>query len=202
MEKLDKVIAGLSYCCEPNNICEDGCPYLGQREGDKRCLDFLMEDALEWLKEQNRLIRELSDNIPCCDNCDGKTVLGERTDKCVYEIEGLDSVLYCAKRGIENCFGYRKKIEELEAKLKEAEPVIHGQMRVEIVTDDFVNKELAQNSGWYRKRYYCPSCGKKLKDETYEKDYCYMDWNVVWGGDKLRYCPFCGTRIDEEVENG
>ena len=112
MEKLDKVIAGLECCiaCDCRN-----CDY--SRE---KCESRLLSDALEWLKEQNRLIRELSDNIPCCDNCEGKTVLGERTDKCVYEIEGFDSVLYCAKRGIENCFGYRKKIDALTEELTAA----------------------------------------------------------------------------------
>ncbi len=111
MEKLDKVIAGLERC----TVSDCGnCVYNG-----KKCLGRLTGDALAWLKEQNRLIEELSSNIPCCDNCEGKTVLGERTDKCVYEIEGFDSVLYCAKRGIENCFGYRKKIKELEAELFE-----------------------------------------------------------------------------------
>ena len=114
-EGLDKVIAGLR-CCRINedDPCEGNCPYDGQPD----CVGRLMDDALAWLQEQNRLIAELSDHIPCCDNCEGKTTLGERTDKCVYEIEGFDSVIYCAKRGIENCFGYRKRIEELEQQLK------------------------------------------------------------------------------------
>lgn len=75
MEKLEVVIEGLRFCCEPNNICWDGCPYDGRRDGDRRCLDFLMEDALaviEDLKtrldmakhgrlELARLIRELEE---------------------------------------------------------------------------------------------------------------------------------------------
>lgn len=115
-EGLDKVIAGLR-CCRVNedDPCEGNCPYDGQPD----CVGRLMDDALACLQEQNRLIKELSDHIPCCDNCEGKTTLGERTDKCVYEIEGFDSVIYCAKRGIANCFGYQKKIEELEAKMGE-----------------------------------------------------------------------------------
>lgn len=75
----------------------------------------LVMEAVNRLEELGRLVRELSDHIPCCDNCEGKTVFGERTDKCVYEIEGLDNVIYCASRGIQNCFGYRKKIDELTA---------------------------------------------------------------------------------------
>ena len=51
MEKLENVIAGLRFCCEPNCICEDGCPYEGRRDGDRRCLDFLMEDALAVIED-------------------------------------------------------------------------------------------------------------------------------------------------------
>ena len=124
MEKINKVITAMEQCHQDVKYRDcDRCDYADDGSKCERCL---MKDALAWLKEQNRLIEELSSNIPCCDNCDGKTTLGERTDKCVYEIEGFDSVLYCAKRGIENCFGYRKKIEELEAKLKESEPVVHA----------------------------------------------------------------------------
>lgn len=62
MEKLDKVIESLRFCCEPNNICWDGCPYDGRRDGDRRCLDFLMEDALRCLEElsaDNQRLRDM-----------------------------------------------------------------------------------------------------------------------------------------------
>lgn len=90
-----------------DTVIEELCHYYGD-------VPVVME-AVSCLKEMGRLIQDLSDNIPCCDNCEGKTVFGERTDKCVYEIEGLDSVIYCASRGIANCYGYRKKIDELTA---------------------------------------------------------------------------------------
>ena len=177
MEKLDKVIAGLGCCGSPNCGCAcEKCPCDDERDAEKVCLDLMMEDALFWVKEQNRLIRELSDNIPCCDNCEGKTVLGERTDKCVYEIEGFDSVLYCAKRGIENCFGYRRKIEELESKLKESEPVVHAHW----IEDDH---------GCCRN---CSACGFRVGDDTsYD---LYGDWKIT-----PKRCPDCGAHMDEEV---
>ncbi len=65
MEKLDKVIAGLRYCINPNTdceVCDDDCPYLGKRDGHKVCVDFLMSDALEMLKElsaDNQRLREM-----------------------------------------------------------------------------------------------------------------------------------------------
>lgn len=54
MVKPDKVIAGLEFCGEANksvDACLMMCPYYGERDGDKVCMDFLMEDALELLKE-------------------------------------------------------------------------------------------------------------------------------------------------------
>ncbi len=75
----------------------------------------LVMEAVSRLGELGELVYELSGCIPCCDGCEGKTTLGERTDKCVYEIEGVEGAVYCAKRGIEVCFGYRKQINELTA---------------------------------------------------------------------------------------
>ena len=49
MEKLDKVIAALECCGEANkivNVCLEGCPYYGECEGDKVCMDLLMVDTL------------------------------------------------------------------------------------------------------------------------------------------------------------
>jgi hypothetical protein len=63
-KKLDKVIAGLSCCGEANksvDACLAMCPYYGERDGDKVCLDLLQEDALEMLeklREENRDLRK------------------------------------------------------------------------------------------------------------------------------------------------
>lgn len=52
MEKLDKVIAGLRNCSYPSENCYySDCPYCGERNGDKVCMDFLMEDALEVIED-------------------------------------------------------------------------------------------------------------------------------------------------------
>ncbi len=59
------------------------------------CLANLTHEV-ELLQE---MVDTMSDYFPCCIDCEGKTVFGERTDKCVYLI---DNTNYCAKRGIEN----------------------------------------------------------------------------------------------------
>lgn len=78
MEKLDKVIAGLSCCGSENGGCAcEKCPYDGRRESSKVCLDLLQEDAIELLelktaeiadlrKDKEVLLEDLSD---CMDEC-------------------------------------------------------------------------------------------------------------------------------------
>lgn len=66
MEKLDKVIAGLKFCGEANksvDACLMMCPYYGERDGDKVCMDFLIEDALDLLKEYRELMER--NTWPC-----------------------------------------------------------------------------------------------------------------------------------------
>lgn len=66
MEKLDKVIAGLSNCSDPKmqcETCDDVCVYHDEHNKHKLCLDFLMEDALELLKEYRELIER--NTWPC-----------------------------------------------------------------------------------------------------------------------------------------
>ena len=192
MEKLDKVIAGLECCTERR--CTS-CPYLEQ---EMYCMTVLEKDALELLREQNRLIRELSDHIPCCDNCEGKTVFGERTDKCVYEIEGFDNVLYCAKRGIENCFGYRKKIDGLTEDLTGAHDEIHALLKKQDILRAELAEERERSARWLRESepvvhahwepmeepglYKCSGCGFPDTQPEFRKR-----------------CSNCGAHMDEEV---
>jgi hypothetical protein len=97
------------------------------------------------------------------------------------------------------------RLEELSELLNEWESVVHGKveaskvprpMRVEIVTDDFTNLEFARNNELWRKRYYCPSCGEKLIDDTYEKDRVYMSWCAARIREKMCCCPYCGTKVE------
>ena len=50
-EDLLEVIAGLECCIDPNSTC-DMCPHKNKRLG--LCIDFLMMDALEILREVER----------------------------------------------------------------------------------------------------------------------------------------------------
>ena len=80
----------------------NACPYNGiQNKCDNleyEVLDLINRQKAE-IKELKALVKEMSDYFPCCNDCEGKTILGERTEKCVYLIDGTN---YCVKRGIEN----------------------------------------------------------------------------------------------------
>lgn len=62
MEKLDKVIAGLSCCGSQNCGCAcEKCPYDGERDNEKVCLDLLQEDALRILKMWDVIHKDIWD---------------------------------------------------------------------------------------------------------------------------------------------
>lgn len=86
------------------------------------CRIFLEKEALECINRQKAeieqlqtLVNEMSDYFPACIGCEGKTTLGERTDKCVYEI---DNTNYCTKRGITNIVSIRNENRELKAEIE------------------------------------------------------------------------------------
>ena len=62
MEKLEKVIAGLECCRNKSqDACLAMCPYYGEHDGEKVCLDLMQEDALDiigQLREENRDLRK------------------------------------------------------------------------------------------------------------------------------------------------
>lgn len=62
MEKLDKVIAGLECCRNKSqDACLAMCPYYGERDGEKVCLDLMQEDALRILKMWDVIHKDIWD---------------------------------------------------------------------------------------------------------------------------------------------
>ena len=59
MEKLEKVIVGLEFCGkagESADVCLKICPYQAQHSRDKECLEFLLEDALDLLRNMEPVV--------------------------------------------------------------------------------------------------------------------------------------------------
>ena len=102
----------------------------------------------------------------------------------------------CDYKRCSNCILHELAMKFVGHPAADVALVVCGPMRVEVTTDDFVNQELALNSGWYRKRYFCLSCGQKLKEETYEKEQCFASWDLVREECPLHHCPNCGARMD------
>lgn len=74
--------------------------------------------------------------------------------------------------------------------------VKHGELRTEITTEDFDNKDLAKKRCWYRKKFYCFECGLLLKIETWEKNHMFGKSSVLKNNETPYYCPNCGAKMD------
>ena len=73
-------------------------------------MTVLQKDTIDLINRQKAeigrlqvLVDEMSGYFPSCINCEGKTTLGERTDKCVYVFDDYDFD-YCTRRGLDNIF--------------------------------------------------------------------------------------------------
>ena len=129
-------------CCTSEIAGCTGCPRFPSLMG---CSRQNMRDALDLINRQKAKIKELDeknviklglidyqkaeierlqelvddmgDYFPGCINCEGKTEIGERTDKCVYLI---DNTNYCTKRGIANIAAIQNENRSLKEQLQTA----------------------------------------------------------------------------------
>lgn len=72
----------------------------------------------------------------------------------------------------------------------------HVELRTEITTEDFDDKDLAKKRGWYRKKFYCPECGLLIKIETWEKNHMFGKSTVLKTNETPCFCPHCGAKMD------
>lgn len=70
---------------------------------------------MEQYKELLSFANEMAAFFPACVQCDGKTILGERTDECIYTKQSVteQDTIYCMKRGIKNIQNILKENEML-----------------------------------------------------------------------------------------
>ena len=114
----DNEIVKALECCKSDTVLCNECPY--DKIGE--CIEKMCADSIDLINRQKAeieqlqtLVNEMSDFFPACIGCEGKTTLGDRTDKCVYEI---DNTNYCAKRGITNIAAIQKENRESKAEVE------------------------------------------------------------------------------------
>ena len=73
-----------------------------------------------------------------------------------------------------------------------------GALTVKRTTEDFTDLKIANERGWYRKHYFCPTCTLEIAIETYEGDYMFGSGSVLRDNTVPQYCPYCGTRVWKE----
>lgn len=95
IEKLNVELVGMRGACESYKMHYDKA-----------------QAEVERLKA---LVDEMSVYFPTCIGCEGKTTLGERTDKSVYLVDDTE---YCAKRGISNIANIMKENEALKTEIE------------------------------------------------------------------------------------
>ena len=90
---------------------------VGRMEVRDKQLMLEAADRLEMLDER---CTEFAGILPACEGCEGKTVLGERTDKCVYNIDDG----YCMDRARKNYFAMKTRVEESEKETEGAREIL------------------------------------------------------------------------------
>ena len=70
--------------------------------------------AADRLKKIDEHCAEFASILPACEGCEGKSVFGERTESCVYNIDDM----YCMDRARKNYFALKARAEKSEAEVE------------------------------------------------------------------------------------
>lgn len=147
MRTLDECVAEIRYFIKAS----DSPTFCGGTIIPKQ----LASEILVWIEKLVELCSDLSDNLPCCIDCDGKTKLGERTENCLFGIKSLDGKIYCASRGVENM----AKLAEQVRFVHHAHWIVKPEDRSHPICSHCVTTA-------YTKHLYCPHCGAIMDEEV------------------------------------
>ncbi|MBO5969302.1 MAG: hypothetical protein J6S14_12480 [Clostridia bacterium] len=78
--------------------------------------------AADRLKKIDEHCAEFASILPACEGCEGKTVFGERTESCVYNIDDM----YCMDRARKNYFALKDRAEKSEAEVERLERILNS----------------------------------------------------------------------------
>lgn len=68
-------------------------------------------------------------------------------------------------------------------------------MRIEIDTKDFDNLPVAENKGYYRKKFFCEKCDLLISTETWDSTRMFGLGTILKDNKIPNYCPNCGVEI-------
>lgn len=176
-----------------NNPDCDKCPNAEECINEIGVPCALFDEAARRLEGLTELLYVLTDNLPCCIGCEGKTVFGERTDKCVYEDDGPDGKIFCSKRGVEQLMRLFDKERTLEELTRPGRWIYwrneNGIKRCKC--------SLCLTSYGCLDTPFCPNCGHPMVDEELRTCYCPIcDKHFeIHSNDSGGSCPDCGHHV-------
>ena len=68
-------------------------------------------------------------------------------------------------------------------------------MRVEVTTDEFRWLESDRAKGYYRKHFFCPSCGIEIGHQSFDSERMFGQGTVLRSNMFPNCCPCCGERL-------
>lgn len=147
---------------------------------------------------------DMASFFPSCIDCEGKTPIGERTDKCVYAKLSLtdEERVYCVKRGIKNILKIQDENRLLKTTTvsKAAFEQVAWERDTAIRQLESYGVNFGEKADVQRVRYgewenhsgyddwYCSECGFEINyDGDYPTEY-----------DNFKFCGCCGAKMDKE----
>lgn len=53
---------------------------------------------------------------------------------------------------------------------------------------------------WYRKKFYCASCGIKIRTESWNEKRCFGEGTILQDNNMPNFCPNCGADVREKQD--
>lgn len=120
-----------------------------------QCRPEIISEAINLINRQKAeierlkvLVDEMGSYFPSCINCEGKTPLGERTDKCVYVLDDYDFD-YCTRRGIDNIHAIEAENHSLKEQIKVAKAEVIKEFVERFKTIATVVHKTHSGNRWY-----------------------------------------------------
>lgn len=100
------------------------------------------------------------------------------------EIEAIKQRRYVFASALNTICGNVRNFPTIEPERKIGSPLIEKREWIE-----------GYENRWYRKKFYCASCGIKIKIESWDKKRCFGEGTILQDNDMPNFCPNCGADL-------